>query len=134
MGPLHDFQYVLRSLTTPTANLFSVQVRISSPTSEFSARIGTNHSSALENVNNPIACWQVERELHILSNSVSVLAGETCDKECPAGHSVCIDELGLEDLTNTENCYVTKEMATTHTCNSATGKVQLEARISKESV
>ena len=47
---------------------------------------------------------------------------------------MCIDELGLPDLSNTEKCYVTKDMATTHTCNSATGKVQLEARISKEMV
>ena len=55
-----------------------------------------------------------------------------CDKRCPRGHSVCINELGLPDLSNKDRCYVTKDMATVHSCNAPTGKVQMEARIKKE--
>ena len=66
--------------------------------------------------------------------NVVVYANDPCNKNCPKGHAVCIDALGLPDMSNVDKCYVTKDMATTHTCNSATGKVQLEARISKEMV
>ena len=65
---------------------------------------------------------------------VVAYANDSCDKTCPKGHAVCINSLGVPDLSNKDKCYVTKDMATTHTCNSATGKVQLEARISKETV
>lgn len=68
--------------------------------------------------------------IHLLA--VMAYANDSCDKICPKGHAVCINSLGVPDLSNKDKCYVTKDMATTHTCNSATGKVQLEARISKD--